>query len=129
MESGEAKEIEIQESEGFLEIRFLGPYDLGRFKKQMTLAVQASADRGVVSLLIDLSPVPLFGSVSTLDRFEMGVHASQIAKKLRVAVYGTEEQIDPEKFGARVAQNRGVNLQVFTRRDAAIAWLLSTDPV
>jgi len=42
----------------------------------------------------------------------------------RVAVLLSPEVIDPEKFGAQVARNRGLHVDNFTDRDEALAWLL-----
>ena len=55
MDKGEPKLIEIAEREGFLEVQFLGTYELARFKKQMTLAAQASR---VTGFLLRMAAAP-----------------------------------------------------------------------
>jgi hypothetical protein len=42
---------------------------------------------------------------------------------MRVAVVARPELIDPQKIGVLMAQNRGVNGDVFSTESAAIAWL------
>ena len=115
-------EIEILQQDGFLEVRFLGPFSVERFGKQVEQAVQACKDRNLTLLLLDYTP--LTGIPTTLDRYQISVHGADAARNLhKLAGYATPEQMG-EKFGALVARNRGLNVDVFTDRDEAIRWLL-----
>ena len=119
-----AKDVEIVPHEGFLEARFLGAFSVDRFKAQVEFAVGACTERGILLLLLDytrLSPVP-----GTLERYEISTHGAEAARGLsKLAGLATKEQIG-EKFGAMVARNRGLNVDVFTDRQEAVRWLLAT---
>ena len=41
-----------------------------------------------------------------------------------VALVARSELIDPQKFGATVARNRGFHADVFVSEDLAVTWLL-----
>ena len=52
--------------------------------------------------------------------------ASKLASTVeRAACVAQAEFVESEKFGARVAQNRGLDLDVFVDRETALAWLLA----
>ena len=119
-----SQDIEYIEHEGYLEARFLGNYQLMRFKNQISQSAKACAERQFDRLLVDITTVGSYSSASVTDRFEIGMHASKVALSIaRIAVVGTEAQMDPEGFGARVAQNRGVRVEIFMNREDALAWI------
>jgi hypothetical protein len=117
------KDVEILPQEGYLEVRFLGAFSVSRFNGQVDLAVRACQERGLTLLLLDytcLTPVP-----TTVERFEISVHGARAAATLRkLAGIATPEQRG-DKFGAMVARNRGLNVDVFVDRSEAIQWLLA----
>jgi len=115
-------EIEILPQEGFLEVRFLGAFSVILFKRQVDLAVEACTDRGASLLLLDYTR--LTGVPTTLDRYEISIHGAKAAKGLRkLSGFARPEQVG-DKFGALVAQNRGLNVNVFADRDEAVRWLM-----
>ncbi len=89
----------------------------------MDLAVRACQERGLSLLLIDytpLTPVP-----TTIERFEISAHGARACAALtKLAGIATPEQRG-DKFGAMVARNRGLNVDVFVDRAEAIQWLLA----
>lgn len=119
------QDIEIFPQEGYLEVRFLGAFSTPRFNRQVDLAVRACLERGLKLLLLDytpLAPVP-----TTVERFEISAHGAKACAALtKVAGYATPEQRG-DKFGAMVARNRGLNVDVFTDRAEAVRWLLAKD--
>jgi hypothetical protein len=119
------KDIEILPQEGYLEVRFLGAFSTLRFNRQVDLAVRACQERGLSLLLLDytpLSPVP-----TTVERFEISAHGAKAGAALtKVAGFATPEQRG-DKFGALVARNRGLNVDVFIDKAEAIQWLLAKD--
>jgi hypothetical protein len=118
-------DVEILPQEGYLEVRFLGAFSVHRFNAQVDLAVRACQDRGLTRLLLDytrLSPVP-----TTVERFEISIHGARACAALnKVAGIATPEQRG-DKFGALVARNRGLNVDVFVGRAEAVQWLLAKD--
>jgi hypothetical protein len=116
------REIEILPHKKFLEVRFLGAFQVPRFKRQVDLAVQACKERKLSLLLLDYTP--LTGVPTTLDRYEISTHGAQAARGLtKLCGYARPEQVG-DKFGALVARNRGLNVNVFPDRDEAVRWLL-----
>jgi len=115
-------DIEILPQEGFLEVRFLGAFTVPRFKGQVELAVRACKERASTLLLLDYTR--LTGVPTTLERYEISTHGANAAKGLtKLAGYARPEQVG-DKFGALVARNRGLNVDVFADRDEAVRWLL-----
>jgi hypothetical protein len=113
--------IEIVEGKGYLEARVSGPYSLDQFKLHMLTAVQATKERRVKCLLLDVRG--LEGTPSTMDRHELGRSGVENKVDFRVAALITPEQAR-DNFASTVARNRGVNVQTFTDRAKALEWLL-----
>jgi hypothetical protein len=116
------EDLELSEGGGFLEARYLGSYTLEGFKSQMERSVQAAREKNLTRLLVDVRGL-LGYAPSTVDRYEIGRFGAEISEGLWVAALGTVEQFR-DTFSTRVAQNRGVLIEVFTDRSLAIAWLL-----
>jgi hypothetical protein len=75
-------------------------------------------------LLIDWSQLES-RRISTLERYQLAASSLTLLEKLdKVATVTSTDMIDPEKFGERVAQNRGLNVRVFPKVEAAQRWLL-----
>jgi hypothetical protein len=116
--------VTLPEREGYLEARVGGTYALERLKQQATAIFRACKERGFRRLLFDVSSMRAFESMGTLERFELGAHAVRVGRnQITVAVLGTKGQFDDEGFGAQVARNRGMRVQMFTDPKAAVTWL------
>ena len=116
------KEVEIEDRDGYLEVRFLGTFSLPRFKHQQGLAARACRERNLARMFIDLSR--LDARPTTLDRYELASDAVRAASNLKVALWVPSTFLDRHKFGILVAQNRGLTVDAFTDREKAVAWLL-----
>lgn len=124
MAEPESRGVEIHLRDGFVEAFFTGPYTLVRFKHNILESVRACEQGRVKLLLIDLLGADGIAA-STQERFEIGRYGAEVAAKLgKVAVFGRAEQFDPETFAILVARNRGLKVQAFTDRKAAVEWLL-----
>jgi len=92
-------------------------------KEQLQELLEICREREPKRVLADFTP--LSGFSSTVDRYDMGVIGARFAPYVpRAAILVTPDFLDPNKFGVRVAQNRGLNVDVFIDRGAALAWLL-----
>jgi len=113
----------LTEREGYLEA-VLGPTARAAYVfRQLEEIFEVCVARKPARLFVDFSPVS--GTFSTLERYELGMIGARLAPYVgRVAVLLLPEVIDPEKFGAQVARNRGLHVDNFTDRDEALAWLL-----
>jgi hypothetical protein len=125
--TGEARnDLELVEREGFLEVRFLGSFSIERFKGQAEAASRACRERECEKLLVDVTR--LEARLTTVDRYELASHAVRVSWGLKVALYVRPDFLDPKKFGILVAQNRGLAVDAFTDRPAAVDWLLAQIP-
>jgi hypothetical protein len=78
-------------------------------------------------LLVDLTRLRGFEPPSLGERyFLVRRWADAAAGAVCVAFVTRAEMIDRERFGVRVAKNRGFRANVFARRDEALAWLESS---
>jgi hypothetical protein len=86
----------------------------------------AIGSRPTRSLLADLSGVT--GPISDLDRLSFAQAAARWPK-IPCATVFHPRMADPRRFGESVAQNRGLNLRVFTDLTEARAWIDREAPI
>lgn len=63
------------------------------------------------------------GSLSSLDRYALGVYLTTHLPSARLAIVTTTENLDNEKFFENVVENRGGVARAFTTREDAESWL------
>jgi hypothetical protein len=92
---------------------------------EMVAAAMAYArERGLTDLLVSTHGLSGFQPPSTFGRYALAVKWAEAAGgALRVALVARPEFIDPQKIGVLMAQNRGVNGDVFAHESDALAWL------
>jgi hypothetical protein len=97
------------------------------FEKAMELAGEAmryACSQGCVEMLANLTGLTGFPSPSTIGRYAMAQKwAESAGSSLRVAMVVRHEVWDPQKIGVLMAQNRGVNGEVFLTEIEALRWL------
>ena len=87
-------------------------------------SMRLARERGLVDLLANTHGLTGFATPSTFARYSLAVKwAESAGGALRVALVTRPEIIDPQKIGVLMAQNRGVNGDVFTNETDALAWL------
>jgi CheY-like chemotaxis protein len=128
MERDAESQLDFADRERFLEVRFEGLFTVDRFKHLIDAAFALCEKRKARRLLVDARE--LTGELTSIDRYDIGQHAAQGAKMLeRAVMVAPPALIDTNKFGVRVARNRGLRSNVFADRQDAIEWLLAeTDP-
>ena len=120
--------LEFLDRDGFIEVRALGPYSLGRMIRQLDEAVAGCRSRNADRLLFNILDVQGYRP-STAERYQIGSHIAEIIRSFaRFACLATRDQIDRENFTARVASNRGLPAPVFNDRKEAIDWILEKAP-
>jgi hypothetical protein len=104
---------------GFLRTTVSGSFALQPSKDLLDRVAADARHHGADRVLLDFRGV--VGRATTLDRYELGVHAAAHVK-VKIAFVGLPEMIDhlPET----VAVNRGANVRVFTDEVGALKWLL-----
>jgi len=117
-------EVTFLEESRFAWARFSGPWTIDEICAQVEPLVAECLSRKHRLLLIDwtlLEPQ----RISTLERYRLSQSAQPFRDNhIKVATVLQAVMIDAEKFGERVAQNRGVNVRTFSDLGEAERWLL-----
>ena len=80
-------------------------------------------ERGQTRLLVDLRATE-HAPLSGVDRYELGAALADVwDRSLLLALVVRPDQLDPERFGQRVAHNRGLFYGQFTELPLAQDWL------
>ena len=115
-------QIDITVEPGWVKLTCRGEYSLTRFLDLVQRTYDATTEHGRPAALVDITDVT--GTPTTLERFEIGEELARCgAAAIRVAAVGNLPLIDPSRFAAVVAKNRGANMWVFEDCDAAVRWL------
>jgi hypothetical protein len=86
--------------------------------------IRWARDEQLPDILIDIRGFTLVGQLTTFMRYEFGKRLAEAADgTVRVAFVANASLIDPQKIAALVAQNRGMNVDVFTSEADALEWL------
>jgi hypothetical protein len=119
----------------YLTILVSGTFELEQANQLMPRILDLCAANRASKLLIDARGVE--GSMSIADRFVFAETFARLYKKRRVAgnfkhvqftVVVTRAIFDPQKFGEKVATNRGLQVKVTTDMKEALAWLGISKP-
>lgn len=121
--------VEIQAD--YVVSRCGGTYGREAFRRFLREAVAACARENRKRLLLDVREVS--GYLSTMDRYDLALDlVNELGKAalptLRVVFAVAPSMIDPERFGEKVARNRGANVRVTVDREEGLAWLLGGTP-
>jgi hypothetical protein len=116
-------QLQMIQMHGYLAARFIGVGVPGEVSQQFESIAEHCKRTKNDKLLIDTTGYDV--KVSFIDRFLFGERLLVFAHdRIKVAFFSRPEQIDPRKFGALVAQNRGASVDAFTDFQAAEEWLL-----
>jgi hypothetical protein len=108
---------------GYLAARFIGAAVPGEASQQFGLIAEHCKRANNDKLLIDTTGFEV--KITLADRLLLGERMVVFAHcGIKVAFVCRPEQLDPERFGRLAAQNRGVNVEVFTDFQTAEEWLL-----
>jgi hypothetical protein len=116
--------VSFLDEKRFVWARFQDPWSIGELIGTVDSLLSECLAKKQDLLLIDLGRLHS-RRLSVFDRYRLASSTASFSGKLaKVACVAPSSMIDPEKFGERVAQNRGVNIRVFREEDAAQRWLL-----
>jgi hypothetical protein len=114
----------FQLNESYAVFRPEGPTDIVAFVELLKKAMKACQEHGAKRILVDITLLS-HKALSTVDRFNFATGLAAFWDRgIRVALVGRADQVDPERFGALVARNRGLEAPVFTTESEALEWLL-----
>ena len=90
----------------------------------VAVVIQTARELGLTDMLVNTTGLMGFTPPSIFGRYALATKWAQSAgSSLRVAIVTRAENIDPEKIGVLMAQNRGASGDVFTNEPEALAWL------
>lgn len=117
-------QLQIEEMPGYLKARFIGAGATEEIERQFGSLAQKCKSTKKNKLLLDFSEVP--ADISLMERYELGRRTLVFAQyKCKVAAVCKPEHHDSTCFLGTVAQNRWVDLRVFTNVEDAVEWLLT----
>jgi hypothetical protein len=115
--------IEVEEIPGYLKARFNGAKTAEEAEQQFKLLAEKCKSTKKHKLLLDFTGIP--ENISLVDRYELGKRTLVFAQhKCKVAAVCKSEHYESACFLATVAQNRWVELCMFTNIEDALEWLL-----
>lgn len=104
-----------------LNIQALSRFILTQKEAAFQAMAEAIQSQPVKAAMVDVRFVP--GPYTFMDYYQLGEMAGRYLRMVPIAVLAGPEQVDPDRIGKVVAQNRGANLEVFTDLVEAQAWL------
>jgi hypothetical protein len=117
------QQLHIEEIPGYLKARFNGANTTEEAEQQFKLLAEKCKSTKKHKLLLDFTEIP--ANSSLVDRYELGKRTLVFAQhKCKVAAVCKSEHYESACFLATVAQNRWVELCMFTNIEDALEWLL-----
>ena len=117
--------LHVEHRDSYLYARAAGPSELAAAKEFFQQILSACKKHNISNVLYDCRLAE--GAFSTMERYNYGAYIADAIRKSgvvpRFAYVGTEQHIDPDRFGETVAVNRGVVLKVTTDLCEALDWL------
>jgi hypothetical protein len=116
-------QFQIEEMPGYLKARFIGAGATEEIERRFESLAEKCKSAKKNKLLLDFTEVP--ADISLVDRYELGKRTQVFAQyKCKVAAVCKLERHDSTCFLGTVAQNRWIDLRVFTNVEDALEWLL-----
>jgi hypothetical protein len=99
---------------------FRDPQD---YRRWFDLTARACDEHHCYKLLVDITDNPR--PLPVTDLYDLGGYARQVAGSgpYRIAILAREEAVYPDRFFENVTVNLGLQVKVFTVREAALGWL------
>ncbi len=117
-----APKLTIVRRDPYLEVLLATTPSIEGVKAQLEELLKFVAEEKFPRVLVDLRQLRF--EPTLLERYGLGVIGSRFAPFVeRVATVAQMKFIDPRKFGAQVAQNRGLMIEIFSDADEAVRWL------
>jgi hypothetical protein len=116
-------QLQIDEMPGYLIARFIGAGATEEVERQFESLAEKCKSTKKYKLLLDFTEIP--EDTSLVNKYELGKRTLVFAQyKCKVAAVCKPEHQESSCFLATVAQNRWVDLRVFTCVEDAEKWLL-----
>ena len=127
-------DLHVEQKTGYVHCTFTGGIDLDSMKEAFRRTVEICGVRNQSKVLLDLRNTT--GTLSVMERYDVGTFGAELLTRyavehqrvLQSALLGSEELVDPGRFGETVAVNRGAMAKVTTDMREALVWL-DVDPI
>ena len=115
--------IDIELQGGLLLVTGSGTWALDAALRALKQFCDTAKEKGVNKILVN--NLAMDGELSTMERYRLGVELAAYLKQCQMnpwlATVGKPPGMDG--FGVRVAQNRGVTVEIFSTQQEALNWL------
>ncbi len=115
--------IDVELQGGLMSVTARGNLTFDATLRLLKQVCDTAAEKQIKKILVNSLAVD--GDLTTLERYQLGVEIAayimQRQKNTRLAFVGQPPQMDG--FGVRVAQNRGMTVEVFPSEQEALNWL------
>ena len=121
------EQFKLDVKQNYIHVTVSGTFSLGGYKTIFDTTLSECIKNNKSIILFDLRTAR--GEPSVFERYDLAVYFAEVSRehpitfKVKVALAGYPPLIDPDRFGEKVAQNRGVNVKVTTDYFEAIKWL------
>lgn len=123
--------LEIGLEPGFLKVDAVGKFSLGEARRTFLEVLEAVSAHKVTKVLFDGRE--LSGKPEMMERFYIGEFAAEavadfadrgmLSRSTKFGYVLKEPVLDPDRFGEKVAVNRGMCVKAFDNLQDAIGWL------
>ena len=119
-----SENLTISDQGEYMLTEFFGTFSVEEGKRCIDAMSAAARDNERPKALLDCRRMT--GDPPVGARFEVAEYATTTRGIIsKIAMVNREEVVLPDNFVENVANNRGVNLKIFTDFDAAVRWLLA----
>jgi hypothetical protein len=116
----------FEAGKNYARFRPVGQISLNQAVDLISEALAFCVEKRIARLLVSATGLTGFGVPGTFERYSLSTRFASIARsRVKVVLVVNSEMIDPNRFGVTVAKNRGLNANVFSVEEEAIAWLLA----
>jgi len=121
--------------EGFLYVTATGVFGRAEAIRSFPRILDACLAHNRCRVLVDFRQMRTPHPFPAMDVYEYGTAVARSVVEyrdkglagFRLVFFGMETQVDPNRFGETVIQNRGANVKSMTDLDEALAWLLQDE--
>ena len=120
----DTNDLRIEKKDDHLLVTFSGEFSGTSGKKVVDTMIDASSESGEQRVVLDCRGMT--GKMGLFEKFEVAVYGRRIVGTIdRLAIINRPEVMEPDNFVKTVANNRGVNLNLFTELDEGVRWVTS----
>ena len=119
--------LSIIDKGSYLLVEFFGEFSVENGKQCVDSMTRACESRDRSKVMLDCRRMT--GMMSIFDRFQVAEYGASKQRQIRqLALLNREEIVQPDNFVENVADNRGMNMKIFTKFDEAELWLNNSAP-